>query len=427
MKDNSHHQSADLRDRAERLARKNKGGLPNGETPMTLEETRQILYELQVHQIELEMQNDDLRRAQVELEKARERYFDLYDMAPVGYCTVSVKGLILEANLTAATMLEVPRQELIRQPVSRFLFPQDQEIYHRHLRMLLESGKSQVFEVRMLHADASPLWVEMKAVSAGDDDGMQVFRLIISDIGVRKRTEEFLRAKEAAVAADAAKSRFLSTVAHEFRTPLSLLSSSLDIVERYQDRLSSDQRREQENLLRSASQQLKGLVDAVLSYNKMVPEKHGEPHRRGRLQTLVGEVTKKLERIRHPSHAFTIDIASGCTDILMDEILFRRILETLLANAFQYTQPGGGISLEIAREGSDLVIEIKDQGMGICAEDRQHVCSPFFRGQNVGAVRGIGLGLTIAQDAVLQMGGTLDLTSAVGTGTRIRVNIPWTP
>jgi len=419
-------QSAALRDRAEEIARKKAAAAAKGGSDATLEDSRQLLYELQVHQIELEMQNDELRRAQIEIEAARERYFDLYDMAPVGYCTVSLQGLILEANLAVATLLQMPRTSLTRQPLSRFLLPQDQETYHRHLKMLLDSGESQIFEVRMLQGDGSLLWVEMKAVSAGDDEGKPALRLIISDIGARKRTEELLRAKEAAVSADAAKSRFLSTVAHEFRTPLSLLSSSLDIMERYQDRLSSDQRREQENLLRTASQQLKGLVDAILCYNKMVPEEHEVVHRTARLQTLVRQVTEELGKVRHPTHVFTIDIASDCTDMQIDAILFRRILETLLTNAFQYTPPGGGISLKIARQGSGLVLEINDQGVGISSEDRQHVLAPFFRGQNVGSVRGIGLGLSIAQDAVVQMGGTLDLTSGVGSGTRICITFPRT-
>jgi PAS domain S-box-containing protein len=424
-RDDSQMKFGGLRGRAEEVAGKNTIAAAKGSADATLDETHQLLYELQVHQIELEMQNEELRRAQLEVLKARERYFDLFDIAPVGYCTVSLKGLILEANLTTTTMLEVPRQSLTRQPLSRFLWPQDQEIYHRHLSLLVESGAPQIFEVRMLQGGGAPLWVEMKAVAAVEDDGVPIFRLVISDIGARKRSEELLRAKEAAVAAEAAKSRFLLRVAHEFRNPLSLLSSSLDILERYQDHLNRDQRRAQETQLRGAARQLKELVDAILCYNQTVPEEHGEPHRTARLQALVREVIAGLGKVRHPSHAFVVDIAPDCADRGIDEILFRRLLETLLTNAFQFTPPGRGVVLKIAAEGSHLLIDISDQGVGISSEDQQHVFSPFFRGQNVGAVRGFGLGLSIARDAVLQMGGRLDLTSAIGSGTRIRVTLPY--
>ena len=100
-KNNADHLNATLRQQAEGKFRDNESGTP----ALSPEETRQLLHELQVHQIELEMQNEELRRTQAELDATRERYFDLYNLAPVGYCTISEQGLILEANLTAASLL----------------------------------------------------------------------------------------------------------------------------------------------------------------------------------------------------------------------------------------------------------------------------------------------------------------------------------
>ena len=97
------------------------------------EAARQLLYELRVHQTELEMQNEELRRVQLELDATRARYFDIYDLAPVGYCTLSEQGLILEANLTAATLFGITRGELARQRLSRFILKADQDIFYLHL------------------------------------------------------------------------------------------------------------------------------------------------------------------------------------------------------------------------------------------------------------------------------------------------------
>ena len=121
-----------LRRQAEEIAREKAAHSPENIEALSTEATRQTLYELRVHQIELEMQNEELRRAQAELDAARARYFDLYDLAPVGYCTLSEKGLILEANLTIATLLGVARSALIKQQLTRFIIKEDQDIYYQY-------------------------------------------------------------------------------------------------------------------------------------------------------------------------------------------------------------------------------------------------------------------------------------------------------
>lgn len=105
------------------------------------EEIQRVLHELQVHQIELELQNEELRTAQARIEAGRDRYYDLYDLAPVGYCTLSGKGLILEANLTAATLLGISRSRLVKQPVSRFILKDDQDSYYLHIKNSLKRTK----------------------------------------------------------------------------------------------------------------------------------------------------------------------------------------------------------------------------------------------------------------------------------------------
>ena len=115
-----------LRQWAEEKAKGYKAEIREALSP---EDARQVLHELRVHQIELEVQNEELRRAQAELEASRARYFDLYDLAPVGYFTVSEQGLILEANLTAAGLLGVPRAALVNKPLTRFIVRGDQDIY----------------------------------------------------------------------------------------------------------------------------------------------------------------------------------------------------------------------------------------------------------------------------------------------------------
>lgn len=157
------------------------------------EETQQMLHELQVHQVELEIQNEELRRSQAELEVSRTRYFDLYDLAPVGYITLSEQGLILEANLTAAILLDMERSALVKQPLRSIIFHEDQDIYYRLHKQLFGTSTRQAGEIRLRRVNADPYWVQMEMTASHDADGTPVCRAVISDITERKKAEKLLR------------------------------------------------------------------------------------------------------------------------------------------------------------------------------------------------------------------------------------------
>jgi PAS domain-containing protein len=154
---NNSRQSESMRRRAEEIARQREAQAPGHPEAPDSEDARHALHELRVHQIELEMQNEELRRVQAELETSRARYFDLYDLAPMGYFTLGETGMILESNLRAAAMLGVDRKTVVKHPLSHFLLPEDQDIYYRHHKHLTETGARHACELRMLRAGAPPL------------------------------------------------------------------------------------------------------------------------------------------------------------------------------------------------------------------------------------------------------------------------------
>ncbi len=160
------------------------------------EDIQDLIQKLHVHQVELEMQNEELRRTQWELERSRDRYADLYDFAPVAYLTVSETGMIMEANLTAAATLGVGRGQLIGQPLSRFVHERDQDAYYLHRRRLFEDREPQVWEMAMAREDGSPFWARVEARAREDSQGRTVCRASLSDITERRRTEEALRQSE---------------------------------------------------------------------------------------------------------------------------------------------------------------------------------------------------------------------------------------
>ncbi|MBF0475136.1 MAG: PAS domain S-box protein, partial [Deltaproteobacteria bacterium] len=160
-------------------------------------ETQQLLHELQVHQTELEMQNEELRRTQAELEASLARYVDLYDLAPVEYFTVSKEGMILDANLKGAILLGVKRNELPNHPLNDFIFPDDQGVYYHHRRRLFETNEPQMCELRIVRRDGTQFWARLEATVVQDGENQApACRTIIRDITECKLTDETLSNSE---------------------------------------------------------------------------------------------------------------------------------------------------------------------------------------------------------------------------------------
>ena len=176
-----------LRKQAEEVVRGKGAALPKAQSGEP--DVAQTLHELQVHQIELELQNEELRRSQVALDAMQARYFDLYDLAPVGYCTLNEHGLIVEANLTATTLLGVPRGAMVKQPISRFIHSDDKDLYYMHRKRLLDTEDPQAWDMRMLKGDGTAFWGHLAATVAQDTDGTDVARIMLSDVTERIRVE----------------------------------------------------------------------------------------------------------------------------------------------------------------------------------------------------------------------------------------------
>ncbi|MFH1301785.1 MAG: PAS domain-containing protein, partial [Planctomycetota bacterium] len=186
--------AAELRQQAETLLKRGDNNIRD----LSPEEMRNLVHELQTHQIELALQNEELHRAQDELNKSHEEYSDLYDFAPVGYATVSLKGLILKANLTLADMLGVERGKLLKQPFSKFIVDEDQDIYYKFCRELFKAKKYQSTELRIRKKDKNVSWVRIDSTVVEDDNSETgKFRSAIVDITGQKQAEKALRTNEA--------------------------------------------------------------------------------------------------------------------------------------------------------------------------------------------------------------------------------------
>ena len=180
----------DIRKHAEEIAAKRAADLSESKHEFSLAKMKQAMHELEVHQIELELQNEELRRTQVERDATQACYFELYDLAPIGYWTITEQGIITQANLTIATLLSETRSTLIKQSITKYIFQQDQDIYYLHRKQLYETGQSQLCELRMVKKDGTVFWAELTARYAQEPSGAAVCNIMVSDISIRKADAE---------------------------------------------------------------------------------------------------------------------------------------------------------------------------------------------------------------------------------------------
>jgi len=161
---------------------------------MSPEDKVSLIHELRVHQIELKMQNEELRRIQEGLEKTKSRYSHLYDFAPVGYFTVSEKGIIEEANLTAATLLGTERSFLVGIPFSRFIMNEDQDIFYLHWRQVLETKTPQTCRLKLTKKEIGPFDAQLESLLVKDGEtGSDQIRIVTTDVTSEKEAEDNLK------------------------------------------------------------------------------------------------------------------------------------------------------------------------------------------------------------------------------------------
>ncbi len=188
--ENRFKQSADLCKRAEAvLLEETLDNIPT----LSSEEIQKTLHNLRVHQIELEMQNEDLLQVQMELDTARMRYLNLYDNAPSGYLTISDTGQIVEANLTAASILGCARGDLANKPLTQFIFKEDQDIYYLYRKQHADVKENNVCDLRMVKNGEIMFWVRLAITALQQSgDGVECY-VVMSDITDLKRAEEAMK------------------------------------------------------------------------------------------------------------------------------------------------------------------------------------------------------------------------------------------
>jgi PAS domain S-box-containing protein len=414
------------------------------EEPLSSADMKRLIHELRVHQIELEMQNEELRRTQNELEASRTRYFDLYDLAPVGHFTLSEHGIILEANLTAATLLGVARGNLLKQPLSHFTLSQDQDIYHKHRRQLFATHSPQVCELRMVREDSATFWVRLEATAPQDNEnGTPVYRAVVSDITVQKRAEQSLKqqseslqqanqrlevASNKAEVASRSKSEFLANMSHEIRSPMTAILGFADIL--IEDNWGRSCVEHLQTIKRNG-EHLMALINDILDLSKIEAGKCTiDPQKCSPSHIANEAITLMKVRADAKGLPLTLEVQGDLPErITTDPIRLRQILINLIGNSIKFTDVGG-VRVVIRfdtnlDDESKLAFDVIDTGIGMSEEQMSLLFRPFSQVDGSASRRfgGTGLGLAISKRLAEMLGGDVVVRSSPGQGSTFSLSI----
>jgi PAS domain S-box-containing protein len=411
---------------------------------LSSEDLIRMFHELSVHQIELEMQNEELRRAEAELEASLARYSDLYESAPVGYFSL-VDGVISEANLAAANLLGIARNALIGMPITRFISGEDQDIYCLCRDRFAEAEATQECELRMVRKDGTVFWAHVLTrgrrappPSAGSVAGhASVQHLVLSDITARRRGEED-KARLERLLQQAEKSKAIGTlacgIAHDFNNLLATIvgNANLTLMTIEPDsKVATYMAAIEKAAMRAAK-----LTHQMLAYA-------GQGKRASAELDLNLVLRESLHFIQDAIPA-QVDLHAVLSDrlpfVLADPTQISESVVNLLTNALEAMPNGPGRRLIVrtraecldqgAIDGRSWVLpvapghfatlEVTDEGAGMPPEVVTRLFEPFFSTKFMG--RGLGLAEVIG--VVRDHGGGIQVQTEVGKGSSFKILLP---
>ena len=384
-------------------------------------DTQRLVHELQVHQIELEMQNEELQQARNEMEAGLEKYSDLYDFAPVSYLTLDREGTIREANLTAASLLGIERSRLVQRRFGLYVAAADRPAFAIFLTQVF-GGKAREFcEVTLLKDGKPPVEVRIEAALAAAGEEC---RVVLEDITEHKRAE-----KDRLILNKLESTGILAGgLAHDFNNQLAVIVLNLDMAQTLIHPGEELARRLEE--AKQAALLSRGLTQQLITFAK-----GGTPVRK---PTRLTEVIQDSVRSALSGSRVRCDF-SLAEDLWLADVdagQISQVIRNVVQNAREAMPQGGEVSVRAenvvlgSRENPSLPpgdyvrVSIADRGGGIAQEVLPNIFDPYFSTKQRGEQKGMGLGLTICHTVVQKHGGAIAVESVAGGGATCHIHLP---
>lgn len=387
---------------------------------------RNLSLELRATIKKLENEVAERQRVVEALAASEAKYRSLIHNSLDNIAVIQSDGTIQYENPSIQQILGFTPAELEERNVFEFVHPEDVEKTKALFQQDADNADgSIVLEYRMQHKDGFWRYFESRSnLSNADEDGIVVNS---RDITERKQAEaEILKAMQKERELNELKSRFVSMISHEFRTPLSTINLCSELIEKFGSQLTPEKMSDYLHRIKGATEQMVNLLDNVLVIGRNEAGKLEFKPAALNLESFCHELVEEIKLSAGNQHEFNTVIPGKPTTACMDESLIRLILTNLLSNAIKYSS-GGTIEFQLILKDAEASFIIRDEGIGIPPEEMSHLFESFHRAHNVGKIPGTGLGLTIVKNAVDLHGGTIAVDSEVGVGTTFTVTLPLQP
>ncbi|MDZ4186230.1 MAG: ATP-binding protein [Desulfuromonadales bacterium] len=405
--------AAGLHRRAEEQLPASKGG-----TSQAGNSTARLLHELQVHQIELELQNAELRQARDEVETLLGNYADLYDFAPVGYVTLSPDGVVRAANLTAAGLFGMERSRLPGRNIALFVEKETRPLFGVFLDKVFSSQGKESCEVELTTTGSATLFVQIEAVASVSG---QECRAVLIDISERRQLDEKLRILHVELDTHAAKlaaanvelEAFNYSVSHDLRRPLTVINGYCQVLRDLCRNQLGAESLNYINEMYEGSQKMNRLINTLLEFSCVT---HVEMSaKKVDLSKIAEDVAKGLTT-GEPERLVTFQITPGVV-AAGDADLLWALFNNLLGNAWKYTTSVEKAIIEfgVTEQGGEPVYFVRDNGPGFDMTMAEKLFIPFQRLPGTG-VEGHGIGLATVERIVKRHNGRVWAESEEGRG-----------
>lgn len=362
------------------------------------------------------------------------KFQTMIESASEGICMINAEGIIEQVNPQIETLFQWSADALIGRELNILVPPALRAVHDQHFAQFVKNPQSRTMgrgmDLQGYRKDGSNFAIEI-SLSPIHLQGELLVMAIITDISERKRLESQLMESEIArIELERAqemlaiRERFVAMVSHEFRTPLTTIQTTTQILQRYLQRLKHDQIYEQLQRIADQTRRMTDMLEDLLVISRVNTDDIQLEPVPIALETFCYDIWEQLQPTQH---TLVCHNEQNINTIIADENLMHHILSNLLSNAIKYSPPGSNVTMEISQHNAEYVIKISDEGMGIAQQDLEYIFEPFFRADDTRTIGGTGLGLTIVKNSVDLHYGHITVQSQQGKGSTFAIHLPLDP